>query len=118
MRDCCRLAASVSPLTSLTSNVPPGMPRPRISPVTAVASARAALAGPWRRSTPAERGRVLMRAGDPQQLSFIRSALKPFQAQVFVSSGAADQGGHDDRALAIAWLKVPLLAWWLPSAGV
>jgi L-asparaginase len=49
-----------------------------------------------------QRGRVLMRAGDPQQLSFIRSALKPFQAQVFVSSGAADQGGHDDRALAIA----------------
>ena len=49
-----------------------------------------------------QRGRVLMRAGDPQQLSFIRSALKPFQAQVFVSSGAADQGNHDDRALAIA----------------
>ncbi|MFM8258728.1 MAG: asparaginase [Vulcanococcus sp.] len=49
-----------------------------------------------------QRGRVLMRAGDPQQLSFIRSALKPFQAQVFVSSGAADHGGHDDRALAIA----------------
>jgi L-asparaginase len=49
-----------------------------------------------------QRGRVLMRAGDPQQLSFIRSALKPFQAQVFVGSGAADHGGHDDRALAIA----------------
>ncbi|MEY3929628.1 MAG: hypothetical protein RLZZ516_1338 [Cyanobacteriota bacterium] len=49
-----------------------------------------------------QRGRVLMRAGDPQQLSFIRSALKPFQAQVFVSSGAADHGQHDDRALAIA----------------
>ena len=49
-----------------------------------------------------QRGRVLMRAGDPQQLSFIRSALKPFQAQVFVSSGAAEAGGHDDRALAIA----------------
>jgi len=49
-----------------------------------------------------QRGRVLMRAGDPQQLSFIRSALKPFQAQVFVSSGAADQGNHDERALAIA----------------
>ncbi|MFM7653013.1 MAG: asparaginase [Vulcanococcus sp.] len=49
-----------------------------------------------------QRGRVLMRAGDPQQLSFIRSALKPFQAQMFVSSGAADAGGHDDRALAIA----------------
>ena len=49
-----------------------------------------------------QRGRILMRAGDPQQLSFIRSALKPFQAQIFVSSGAADQGEHDDRALAIA----------------
>jgi L-asparaginase len=44
-----------------------------------------------------QRGRVLMRAGDPQQLSFIRSALKPFQAQVFVASGAADQAGSDDR---------------------
>ena len=49
-----------------------------------------------------QQGRVLMRAGDPQQLSFMRSALKPFQAQVFVSSGAADQGNHDERALAIA----------------
>jgi L-asparaginase len=49
-----------------------------------------------------QRGRVLMRAGDPQQLSFIRSALKPFQAQVFITSGAADQQGSDERALAIA----------------
>ncbi|MGB7565124.1 MAG: asparaginase [Prochlorococcaceae cyanobacterium] len=49
-----------------------------------------------------QRGRVLMRAGDPQQLSFMRSALKPFQAQVFVGSGAADVGGADDRGLAIA----------------
>ena len=48
------------------------------------------------------RGRVLMRAGDPQRLSFVRSALKPFQAQVFVASGAADQAGNDDRSLAIA----------------
>ena len=49
-----------------------------------------------------QRGRVLMRAGDPQRLSFVRSALKPFQAQVFVASGAADQAGNDDRSLAIA----------------
>ena len=49
-----------------------------------------------------QRGRVLMRAGDPQKLSFIRSALKPFQAQVFVGSGTADAAGADDRALAIA----------------
>jgi L-asparaginase len=48
------------------------------------------------------RGRVLMRAGDPQQLSFIRSAQKPFQASVFVSSGAADQGQSGERGLAIA----------------
>ncbi|MEB3332242.1 MAG: asparaginase [Synechococcaceae cyanobacterium] len=48
------------------------------------------------------RGRVLMRAGDPQQLSFVRSALKPFQATVFVGSGAADRGGCGRRGLAIA----------------
>jgi L-asparaginase len=49
-----------------------------------------------------QRGRQLMRAGDPQMLSFIRSGLKPFQAQVFVSSGAADAHGGGERALAIA----------------
>ena len=49
-----------------------------------------------------QRGRVLMRAGDPQQLSFVRSALKPFQATVFVSSGAAERSGCGERGLAIA----------------
>jgi L-asparaginase len=49
-----------------------------------------------------QRGRVLMRAGEAQQLSFVRSALKPFQATVFVSSGAADRCGCGDRGLAIA----------------
>jgi len=48
------------------------------------------------------RGRVLMRAGDPQQLSFVRSALKPFQATVFVSSGAAEQCNCGEQGLAIA----------------
>lgn len=48
------------------------------------------------------RGRTLMRAGDPQQLSFVRSALKPFQATVFVSSGAADRCNCGERGLAIA----------------
>lgn len=48
------------------------------------------------------RGRVLMRAGDPQQLSFVRSALKPFQATVFVGSGAAEQCQCGERGLAIA----------------
>ncbi len=49
-----------------------------------------------------QRGRVLMRAGDPQQLSFVRSALKPFQATIFVSSGAAEMVGCGERGLAIA----------------
>ncbi|CAK6696705.1 asparaginase [Synechococcus sp. CCY9201] len=49
-----------------------------------------------------QRGRVLMRAGDPQRLSFMRSAQKPFQATVFVSCGAADMGDSSDRSLAIA----------------
>jgi L-asparaginase len=49
-----------------------------------------------------QRGRVLMRAGDPHHLSFIRSALKPFQATVFVSSGSADWVNAGDRGLAIA----------------
>jgi L-asparaginase len=48
------------------------------------------------------RGRVLMRAGDPQQLSFVRSALKPFQATVFVASGAAERCGCGETGLAIA----------------
>jgi len=48
------------------------------------------------------RGRVLMRAGDPQQLSFVRSALKPFQAMVFVSSGTAERIACGERGLAIA----------------
>ncbi len=49
-----------------------------------------------------QRGRVLMRAGDPQNLSFVRSALKPFQATTFVGSGAADRLGGGDRGMAIA----------------
>lgn len=49
-----------------------------------------------------QRGRVLMRAGDPQLLGFVRSALKPFQATVYVSSGAAERYGAGERGLAIA----------------
>jgi L-asparaginase len=49
-----------------------------------------------------QRGRLLLRAGDSQHLSFIRSGLKPFQAQSFVASGAVDGQGGGDRALAIA----------------
>ena len=49
-----------------------------------------------------QRGRLLLRAGEAQHSSFIRSALKPFQAQSFVSSGALDAYGGGERAMAIA----------------
>ena len=48
------------------------------------------------------RGRVLMAAGDPGHETFIRSALKPFQALPFISSGAAAQMDVGDRGLAIS----------------
>jgi L-asparaginase len=49
-----------------------------------------------------QRGRLLMRAGDPHHLSFVRSVLKPFQASVFVRSGAADRGECGESGVAIA----------------
>jgi L-asparaginase len=48
------------------------------------------------------RGRVLMCAGDPGFETFIRSALKPFQALPFISSGAAAQMEVGDGGIAIA----------------
>ena len=48
------------------------------------------------------KGRVLMCAGNPEYKSFIRSALKPFQAIPFVSSGAASQINEPFRSIAIA----------------
>ena len=47
------------------------------------------------------RGRVLMSAGEAGLETFIRSALKPFQALPFLSSGAAHDG-VGDRGLAIS----------------
>ena len=48
------------------------------------------------------KGRVLMATGNPKLLTFIRSALKPFQAMAFVSSGAYEKTKFDEKALAIA----------------
>ena len=48
------------------------------------------------------RGRVLMSAGDPGYETFIRSALKPFQALPFLSSGAAAQMEAGERGIAIS----------------
>ena len=49
-----------------------------------------------------KKGRVLMCAGNPEYKSFIRSALKPFQAIPFVSSGAASKIKNTSKSIALA----------------
>ena len=49
-----------------------------------------------------QRGRVLMSAGQAGFEAFIRSALKPFQAIPFLSSGAAEQLDVGERGIAIS----------------
>jgi len=49
-----------------------------------------------------KKGRVLMCAGNPEYKSFIRSALKPFQAIPFVSSGAASKIYNNSKSIALA----------------
>ena len=48
------------------------------------------------------KGRVLMKAGDPKYTSFIRSAFKPFQALPFISSGTLERNKIPDSGLAIS----------------
>jgi len=47
------------------------------------------------------KGRVLMSAGDPNTPTFIRSALKPFQALALLDTGSLDRFGLNDRDLAL-----------------
>ncbi|MGD1928442.1 MAG: asparaginase [Leptolyngbyaceae cyanobacterium] len=47
------------------------------------------------------RGRLLSVAGDAETATFIRSALKPFQALAVAASGTLERFGLDDRDLAI-----------------
>ncbi|KGG12399.1 MULTISPECIES: asparaginase [Prochlorococcus] len=49
-----------------------------------------------------DKGRTLMAAGNPEYSTFIRSALKPFQAIPFVSSGTAEKVKCFDQGIAIA----------------
>ena len=49
-----------------------------------------------------KKGRVLMCAGNPEYKSFIRSALKPFQAIPFVSSGAASKINNPSKSIALS----------------
>ena len=48
------------------------------------------------------KGRVLMKAGSSEYETFIRSALKPFQALPFLTSGAAEKFNLDNKTLALA----------------
>ena len=48
------------------------------------------------------KARTLMRAGSCEYETFIRSALKPFQALPFLTSGAAEKFNLDNRTLALA----------------
>ncbi|MBP0013130.1 MAG: asparaginase [Roseofilum sp. SBFL] len=48
-----------------------------------------------------DKGRVLSAAGDPETATFIRSALKPFQASAVTSSGTLERYDLSDRDLAI-----------------
>ena len=49
-----------------------------------------------------KKGRVLMCAGNPEYKSFIRSALKPFQAIPFVSSGASSKIKTSSKSIALS----------------
>tara|TARA_B100000401_G_scaffold437096_1_gene381927 strand:- start:1000 stop:1965 length:966 start_codon:yes stop_codon:yes gene_type:complete len=49
-----------------------------------------------------KKGRVLMCSGNPEYKSFVRSALKPFQAIPFISSGAASKISNYNKSIALA----------------
>tara|TARA_B100001250_G_C19704338_1_gene746257 strand:- start:95 stop:1057 length:963 start_codon:yes stop_codon:yes gene_type:complete len=48
------------------------------------------------------KGRTLMKAGSCEYETFIRSALKPFQALPFLTSGTSEKYNLDNKALALA----------------
>tara|TARA_B100001250_G_C19651856_1_gene723055 strand:- start:36 stop:1010 length:975 start_codon:yes stop_codon:yes gene_type:complete len=48
------------------------------------------------------KGRILMKAGNAAYETFIRSALKPFQALTFISSGTAEKINTGDKGIAIS----------------
>ncbi len=47
-------------------------------------------------------GQVLLETGDPQTVTFFRSACKPFQAMPLITSGAADEFGFGEEEIALA----------------
>jgi L-asparaginase II len=70
-------------------------------------------------------GRLVASSGDPDLVTFWRSAAKPFQAIPLVADGAADHWGFDERALALACASQSsepvhreLAEWMLQQAGL
>jgi L-asparaginase II len=47
-------------------------------------------------------GEVLLSIGDPETVTYFRSASKPFQALPFITSGAADEFGFTEEEVALA----------------
>ena len=47
-------------------------------------------------------GKTVMSLGQPDMVTFFRSACKPFQAMPFITSGACDALGYSDEELALA----------------
>jgi L-asparaginase II len=47
-------------------------------------------------------GEILFSIGEPQTVTFFRSACKPFQAMPLITTGAADAFGFDDEEIALA----------------
>mgnify|MGYP001208253109 CR=1 FL=1 len=48
-----------------------------------------------------EKGKILFSSGDPQQITCIRSSLKPFQAAAAIAAGAVDSAGFCDEEIAL-----------------
>lgn len=48
-----------------------------------------------------EKGEILYSTGDPQYLTCVRSALKPFQAAASIEAGAVDFANFNDREIAL-----------------
>ena len=47
-------------------------------------------------------GKIVMSLGEPETVTFFRSASKPFQAMPFITSGACDAIGYSDEEIALA----------------
>ena len=47
-------------------------------------------------------GKTVMSVGEPNVVTFFRSACKPFQAMPFITSGACDALGYSDEEIALA----------------